>query len=182
MSKIANSQSQTINAERGISYDAPVWVSTGGQSKDPRDSVEYLALRRIAKEDWCGSKLIERLFEYERRIEKSLYKTMAELRAVQLMRPVAEADAAEAQRPAQPDKETNSERQSQFQQWPDTYGIDTKELSAFANKTYGHTHPEVVEALLKRWSTSPARPKPTSSPQTQSNSRKTGAPLSLLRL
>ncbi|HUV66358.1 MAG TPA: hypothetical protein VMW24_20885 [Sedimentisphaerales bacterium] len=66
MSKITNSPSQTINAERGISYDAHVWVSTGGQSKDPRDSVEY-----------------------ERRIENGLYKTIAQLRAMQLMRRVA---------------------------------------------------------------------------------------------
>ena len=148
--------------------------------KEPREVPEYLAIGRVAKRDWGGERLIERLFEYERRIEKSLYKTMAELRAMQLMRQMSAV--AETQRPAQPAKETNSEKQSQFQQWPDTYGIDPKELIAFAKKTYGRTHPEMVEALLKRWKTTPAGPKAICGPQTQRNGRKTGAPLSLMKL
>ena len=106
---------------------------------------------------------------------------MSYVSALQLVRQMAEAGAAEAQRSAQPDKEMNSEKQSQFQRWPDMYGTDPKELIAFANKTYGHTHPEVVEALLKRWHTSPAQPKPTSSPRNPTSGRKTGAPLSLLK-
>jgi len=187
--------------------------------KDPRDAPEYLALGRIANKDWCGSRLIERLFEYERRIENSLYKAIAQLRAMQLVRQMAESNAAEAQHPAQVDKsaegcppgdgmrrhapETNSEKQSQsvktessserlpdrFQQWPDTYGIDPKELSAFVKKTYGHRYPEMVEALLKHWNTSPARstasaekPVLALSPQTHTSGGKTGGPLSILKL
>jgi hypothetical protein len=150
--------------------------------KEPRYAPEYLALGRIAKEDWCGSRLIERLFEYERRIENSLYKTIAKLRTMQLMRETAETGAAEAEHPAQAEKETNSAKQSQFQKWPDTYGIDPKELSAFAKKTYGHRYPEMVEAMLKRWNTSPAQPKGICGPQTHGSSKKTGVPLSLLRI
>jgi hypothetical protein len=82
--------------------------------KEPRDTPEYLALGRIAKEDWCGSKLIERLFEYERRIEKSLYKTVAQLRAMQLMRQMGEADAVESQHPAQAEGKADSAKQSQI--------------------------------------------------------------------
>ncbi|HUV63742.1 MAG TPA: hypothetical protein VMW24_07580 [Sedimentisphaerales bacterium] len=154
--------------------------AAGRKTRATRPSIWLLG--RIAKKDWCGSRLIERLFEYERRIEKSLYKTIAQLRAMQLMLQMAEADAAERQHLAQPDAKANSAKQSQFQRWPDTYGIDPEDLSAFAKKTYGHTHPEVVEALLKRWNTSPTRPKSISAPQTQSNSGKTGAPHSLLKL
>ncbi|MEK7997037.1 MAG: hypothetical protein AAB403_24810, partial [Planctomycetota bacterium] len=61
-------------------------------------------------------------------------------------------------------------------------GIDPKELSAFVQKTYGHSYPAMVEALLKHWNTSPARPKAISGPQTQRNGKKTGIPLSLLKI
>jgi hypothetical protein len=152
------------------------------QPKDPRYAPEYLALGRIAKEDWRGSRLIERFFEYERRIEKSLYKTIAQLRAMQLMRQMAQADSAATQHPAQAGKGANSAKQSQFQKWPDTYGIDPKELIAFVKKTYGDRYPEMVELLLKRWNTSPARPKAVCSPQTQSSDKKKSIPLSLMKL
>jgi hypothetical protein len=170
--------------------------SWGRPSKDPHRSAEHLALGRIAKKDWSNSRVIERLFEYERRIENSLYKTIAKLRAIQLMRQMAEADAAEPQHLAQPDAKANSAKQSQsvktessseklpdrFQQWPDTYGIDPKELIASVQKTYGHRSPAMVEALLKHWNTSPARPKSISGPQTQTSSKKKDLPLSLLKL
>ena len=172
------------------------WSLGRQKPKEPRYAPEYLALGRVAKQDWCGQRLIERLFEYERRIEKSLYKTIAQLRAMQLMRQIADADAAESQRCIQADAKANSEKQSQsvetessserlpdkFQKWPDTYGIDPKELSAFAKKTYGHSYPEMVEVLLKRWNASPARPKSISNPQTQTSSKKKDLPLSLLKL
>jgi hypothetical protein len=158
-------------------------VSLGRQKpKDPRYAPEYLVLGRIAKRDWSASRLIERLFEYERRIENSLYKTIAKLRAMQVMRQMGESDAAEPQHLAQVEKETNPAKQSQFQQWPDTYGIDPKELSAFVQKTYGHRSPAMVEALLKHLNTSPARPKSISNPQTQTSSKKKDLPLSLLKI
>jgi hypothetical protein len=158
-------------------------VSLGRQKpKDPRYAPEYLVLGRIAKRDWSASRLIERLFEYERRIENSLYKTIAKLRAMQLMRQMGESDAAEPQHPAQADAKANSEKQSQFQQWPDTYGIDPKELIAFVQKTYGHRSPAMVEALLKHWNTSPARPTAICGPQTQRNAKNKGIPLSLLKI
>jgi len=170
--------------------------SWGRPSKDPRRSAEHLVLGRIAKKDWSNSRVIERLFEYERRIENSLYKAVAQLRAMQLMRRMAESGTAEAQRPAQEQKEAGSAKQSQsvktessserlpdrFQQWPDTYGIDPKELSAFVKKTYGHRYPEMVEALLKHWNTSPARPKAVCGPQAQSSDKKKGIPLSLMKI
>jgi hypothetical protein len=80
--------------------------------KDPSDEPEYVALGRVAKKDWCGERLIERLFEYERRIEKSLFKTMAEFRAMQAVRLAAQADAATHHR-TDVDDEANSEEQSQ---------------------------------------------------------------------
>ncbi|MEK7995529.1 MAG: hypothetical protein AAB403_17145, partial [Planctomycetota bacterium] len=104
------------------------------------------------------------------------------LRAMQVMRQMGESDAAEAQRLAQAEKETNSAKQSQFQQWPDTYGIDPKELSAFVEKTYVDRYPEMVEVLLKRWNSPPARPKAISGPQAHSSDKKKGIPLSLMKI
>ncbi len=198
------------------------WRLGRRQPKDTWEIPEYLALGRIAKEDWCSSKLIERLFEYERRIEKSLFKTIAELRAMKAARLTAQADAAEMQHPAQAEEKTNSEKQSQIQaaagnpkhetrnlkcqeqnfaeqsqsgetestegspdrfaKWPDTYGIDPKELKAFVKKTYGHTHPQMVQALLKHWNSSPGKAQGTLSPQTPGSSKNKDLPLSLLRL
>jgi hypothetical protein len=149
---------------------------------DPRSASNGLPLGAIAARDWSGSRVIERMLEYERRIENSLYKTVAKLRAVQMLRELAAADAAEPQHLAQVEKETNPAKQSQFQQWPDTYGIDPKELSAFVQKTYGHRSPAMVEALLKHLNTSPARPKSISNPQTQTSSKKKDLPLSLLKI
>ena len=138
---------------------------------EPRYAPEYLVIGRVAKDDWSGRRLIERLFEYERRIEKSLYKTMAELRATQLIRQTAQAEAAKPPA-ALPGGQTNSEKQSQFsetesipetvadrlKQWPDSYGIDPKELTAFLRKTYGDGYPGMVKVILNRHNGSATRP------------------------
>jgi hypothetical protein len=148
--------------------------------KEPRYEPEYLALGRVAKQDWCGSKLIERLFEYERRIEKSLYKTMAELRAMQLMRRTAEA--AQPQDAPRADGKTNSEKQSQFD-------LDPEKLIAFAKRTWGEPLPQWVRAGLERLGVFvedhealPDELEPISSAQTQGIGANKGAALSLASL
>ena len=127
------------------------------QPKNPRYAPEYLALGRIAKEDWRGSRLIERFFEYERRIEKSLYKTIAQLRAMQLMRLTAQADAAEAHRSVQPEAKANSEKQSQSgtneaprANLPDMSDVEREKVMAFAKRTWGEPLPQWVQAGLQR--------------------------------
>jgi len=143
----------------------------GRPSKDPRDVPEHLTLGRIAEKDWSHSRVIERLFEYERRIEKSLYKTIAQLRAMQVMRQMAQAEAAKPPA-ALPSAQTISEKQSQIvetesipetvadrlKQWPDSYGIDPKELTAFLKKTYGDGYPGMVKVILNRHNGLATRP------------------------
>ena len=170
-------------------------VNLGRQKpKEPRYAPEYLALGRIAKEDWCSSRLIERLFEYERRIEKSLYKTIAQLRAMQLMRQMAQAD--EAQQPIQADAKANSAKQSQSgapesscTERPERSDLDPEKLIAFAKRTWGDPLPEWVQAGLRRLGVSvddgqalPDGLSPLSIPQTQTSGGSKGVALSLASL
>jgi len=148
--------------------------------KEPRDEPEYLALGRVAKEDWCGRRLIERLFEYERRIEKSLYKTMAELRAMQLMRRTTEA--AQPQDAPRADAKTNSEKQSQSD-------LDPEKLIAFAKRTWGEPLPQWVQAGLGRLGvfvdedeTLPDGREPMSNAPAQGNSASKGVALRLANI
>ena len=148
--------------------------------KEPSEAPEYMALGRVAKRDWCGSKLIERLFEYERRIEKSLYKTMAELRAMQRVRRTAEAGQSQAA--AQAQATANSEKQSQSD-------LDPEKLIAFAKRTWGDPLPQWVRAGLERLGVFvedhealPDGPEPLSSAATQGNATRKAAVLSLAKL
>jgi len=189
-------QAQVIEdmVESHISYER---LKLGRQTpKEPRYAPEYLVLGRIAKDDWCGRRLIERFFEYERRIEKSLYKTIAQLRAMQLMRRTAEADVAEAQRRTHPDKETNSAKQSQSGapeldsvQLPARSDLDPEKLIAFAKRTWGEPLPQWVQAGLRRLGVSidegqalPDGLQPVSSPQAQGDAGREGVALSVASL
>jgi hypothetical protein len=159
--------------------------SSGRLSEDPRRAPEYLALGRIAKRDWSNCRVIERLFEHERRIEKSLYKTMAELRAMQLIRRTAEADA-----------KANSEKQSQSggqesscAEPPQKSDLDSEKLIAFAKRTWGEPLPQWVRAGLERLGVFvdegealPDGLEPVSSVATQGNDADKGAALSLSSL
>jgi hypothetical protein len=172
-------------------------VSLGRQKpKDPRYAPEYLVLGRIAKKDWCGSRLIERLFEYERRIEGSLYKTIAKLRALQVMRQMANADAAEAQCRAQEQEKANSAKQSQSgtaklpsEQLPQESDAAPTTLTSVVNGTCGDDSLLSAQAGLRQLDSSPARdsalpdgPKPLSGPQIQTSGDNKDIPLSLLKL
>ncbi len=57
-----------------------------GQAQDETEADEDLALGRAVIRDFANSRVLDRLLMYERRIERSLYKTMAELRHLQLLR------------------------------------------------------------------------------------------------
>ena len=85
---------------------------------DPRASQEPLILGRITTKLWSNnSRLIERLFMHERRIESSLFRTMRELKRLQIMRRIehdATSDKSVARtRPAQAHK-SDCAKQSQF--------------------------------------------------------------------
>jgi hypothetical protein len=172
-------------------------VSLGRQKpKDPRYAPEYLVLGRIAKRDWSASRLIERLFEYERRIENSLYKTIAKLRALQVMRQMANADAAEAQCRAQEQEKANSAKQSQSgtaklpsEQLPQESDAAPTTLTSVVNRTCGDDSLLSAQAGLRQLDSSPARdsalpdgPKPLSGPQIQTSGDNKDIPLSLLKL
>jgi len=108
------------NADRHRSY-------YGSPSSDPRKSPDYLPLGRIATRDWSNSRIIERVLMYERRIEYSIFKVMAELKSLQQIREneqaAAEAEQAipinvnrnEAATRTQEAKRSNYEKQSQSQ-------------------------------------------------------------------
>ena len=85
------------------------------------DSREYLALGRIATKRWSdNTKLIERLFMHERRIESSLQRTMNYLKKLQIMRRI-EYDAAaerESQRENAPAQTHDSDLAKQSQSAP----------------------------------------------------------------
>jgi hypothetical protein len=65
----------------------------GVSPDDLETSDEYLPLGRITTRWMDNSKLIERLFMHERRIESSLHRTMTYLKKLQIMRRVEHDDA-----------------------------------------------------------------------------------------
>ena len=98
----------------------------GLPAEDSLNSKERLALGYTAIRDFADARVLDQLLVYERRIESSLFKTMAELRELRLMRKLEAANAAEEKSaadtrppnvwrasPAQ-DHNTDSAKQSQF--------------------------------------------------------------------
>jgi len=153
----------------------------GTPQDHPSVAPDHLTIGRAALNDWSNEKTLERMFLNERRIENSLYRTIAKLRAVQLMRQMAEADA-DAKHRAQANTKENSEKQSQLPP-------DPKVISDFIERNYGDNPPLWAQATLRQLSSSldagsasPDRPKPISGRQTHGNGKKRSVPLSLLRL
>jgi hypothetical protein len=52
-----------------------------------------LTLRRVVLKDFSNGRVLDRLLMYERRIERSLYRTMAELQRLQILREAGHATA-----------------------------------------------------------------------------------------
>jgi len=131
----------------------------GTTENHPAVQQDRLTLGRVAIQDWSNDKALERMFNYERRIEQSLYKTMGELRAVQEMRQTA-ADA-EAQARADSAKQSQSE-------------LTPEELIALAKRIYGDPLPFWVHVKFKEMgirvddgSQGPQQPESISAPETQ---------------
>ncbi len=79
-------------------------LQSRGAGEDPGDD---LALGRVVAKDFGNSRVLDRLGLYERRIEYSLYKTMAELQRLQLLRELESTPAEPARPPAtQPLRQT----------------------------------------------------------------------------
>jgi hypothetical protein len=53
---------------------------------DPEPPQNDLHLGHIAVEDFSGTRVLDRLLRYERRIEHSLYRTVLELKTARIMR------------------------------------------------------------------------------------------------
>ncbi len=126
-------------------------------SKNPKRCYDDLALGLIAKWDFEADRVLERLSMYERRFEKSLFKTIAQLQAMKAARLTAPADAAEMQHPAQAEEKINSEKQSQSGEdevpranLPDMSDVEREKLMAFAKRTWGEPLPQWVKAGLQR--------------------------------
>jgi len=54
--------------------------------RPPTDSDPDLTLGRVVAKDFASTRVLDRLLMYERRLEHSLYKTLAELRRLRLLR------------------------------------------------------------------------------------------------
>lgn len=143
--------------------------SWGPSPSEHRKSADFLPLGRIAARDWSNSRVIEHLLVYERRIENSLYRAVAKLRAVQMLRQMAET---EAKGHVQADAKENSAKQSQFH-------LDPKEMSTFIKETYGDNPPMWAQATLRRLG---EQAKSFRGSRVHGNGEKRGVPLGLLRL
>ncbi len=66
------------------------------EAQDEADAEEDLSLGRAVIRDFANSRVLDRLLMYERRIERSLYKTMAELQHLQLWRETGHPTAGAA--------------------------------------------------------------------------------------
>jgi len=55
---------------------------------DPGDNARDLTLGRIVVRDFANTRVLDRLLMYERRLEHSLYKTIAELQRLRLLRQI----------------------------------------------------------------------------------------------
>jgi len=62
---------------------------------DPRWTTTHLQLGRVATHDWSNCRVLERLFMYEQRIERSLFKNLAELERLRLLRELKQAEDAD---------------------------------------------------------------------------------------
>jgi hypothetical protein len=72
--------------------------ANGLSHDDPAIAKDHLLLGRIATDDWCNCKVLDKMLLYERRIENSMYRALNELKKLQDARKKAErADAAERQ-------------------------------------------------------------------------------------
>jgi len=67
---------------------------------DPRRTTGHLPLGRIANSDWPVCRMLERLSLYERRMESSLFKTLAELERRRLIRELKQGEGED--HPAEP--------------------------------------------------------------------------------
>ncbi len=163
-------------------------------SKNPKRCYDDLALGLIAKWDFEADRVLERLSMYERRFEKSLFKTMAELRATKAARLTAQAD--QVQDPPQAEEKANSEKQSQSGEdevpranLPDMSDVEREKVMAFAKRTWGEPLPQRVKAGLRRLGVSvdegealPDGPSATASPQIQGVAGREGVALSMASL
>jgi hypothetical protein len=80
---------------RRPSWDRPTWAN------DPNYD-EKLVLGNVVAGDFGHSKVLDRLSMYERRIESSLYRTMAELRKLKVLHQQSQAEEP-ATKPRSPD-------------------------------------------------------------------------------
>ena len=127
----------------------------GSSPSDPRKSANFLPLGHISSRDWSNSRVLDHLLVYERRIENSLYRTVAKLRAVQMLRQMAGTDA-EPKGHTQAAAKENVAKQSQSVGaksfsggLPDRPSLGPKEMSSFIKETYGDNPPMWAQATLR---------------------------------
>jgi hypothetical protein len=129
----------------------------GDQSASDSD----LVLGRAVIKDCSGSRALDRLFLYERRIENSMFKTMRELERLKVLRQMQEKAAEQQSAPAIPKacgfeaatqktaKQVNLKKQSQFSSA--LIGVNSLVGEAYENKC----RPEQRENKAKQSQTEP---------------------------
>ncbi|MBN2313220.1 MAG: hypothetical protein JXM79_04780 [Sedimentisphaerales bacterium] len=129
-----------INCSRPILSKSLMTGQPCRLSKNTKRCYDDLVLGVIAKWDFEGNRVLERLSMYERRFEASLFKTMGELKNLQVARKQEQTETVETE--AVPSRgqdarvtrgrdarDTKCEKQSQF-------ATDREELSPFEQKEY----------------------------------------------
>ncbi|HUV67944.1 MAG TPA: hypothetical protein VMW24_28900, partial [Sedimentisphaerales bacterium] len=101
-----------------------------------------LALGRAAIKDFSNSMVLDRLLIYERRIENSMFRIMAELQRLQLMRQMEQAKADEEESPPEqrPPADNEVDLKKQSQSAPAQIGANSftgKEYENISHRTSG---------------------------------------------
>jgi len=129
LKRVERIQNQAIDVM--IARDGPSPLAKLAQSLLPKDQRQLsadasasngdLVLGRAAIKDYSNSRVLDRLLMYERRIEHSMFKTMAELQRLRLTRELQEAAAEEelaADAGSPQNNEVNCAKQSQSSKRP----------------------------------------------------------------
>jgi len=137
-----------INASSAELSESLITGKPCDKSKYSNKYYDDQALGYIAMWDFAGSRALERLSMYERRLEASLFRTMAELKKLQYVRKSEQAGSTQAEAAIPPLGKAATDRQTQGRDALATearrdsveeqsqFAADPEELSAFEKREY----------------------------------------------
>jgi hypothetical protein len=174
LERAARIQNQTIDALIAKNIPRPVSQLTqsildrayGCPQPNPADLDPNLALGRMVIKDFSNARVLDRLLLYERRIEHSLYRTMAELQRLTLTRKSHLAD--------DPDEQAChasllAHKIPPFMQNKANFPTPANEPNPSPNK---HLRTQTAPSTIKKQSQSPKTPKSAQTPPAQRLTKK----------